>query len=182
MSENDDVLNSAAQWLGENKGVALATVVGTWGSSPRPPGSMLAIEEGGAFVGSVSGGCVEGAVVSEAQEVIAGAPPRVLDYGVSDEQAWEVGLACGGELKVFLERAVPADVLRALLQERPAALVSHLASGAHAVVRAIPSTAISISPRKRWRKRAWPCATTAALPSRTPAAPCSRASSTRRSA
>ncbi|HJO72909.1 MAG TPA: XdhC family protein [Rhodospirillales bacterium] len=136
MSENDDVLNRAAQWLGENKGVALATVVGTWGSSPRPPGSMLAIEEGGAFVGSVSGGCVEGAVVSEAQEVIAGAPPRVLDYGVSDEQAWEVGLACGGELKVFLERAVPADVLRALLEERPAALVSHLASGAHAVVRA----------------------------------------------
>ena len=135
MSENDDVLNRAAQWLGENKGVALATVVGTWGSSPRPPGSMLAVEEGGAFVGSVSGGCVESAVVTEAQDVIAGAPPRVLDYGVSDEQAWEVGLACGGELKVFLERAVPADVLRGLIGERPVALVSHLASGAYAVVR-----------------------------------------------
>ena len=136
MSENDDVLNRAAQWLGENKGVALATVVGTWGSSPRPPGSMLAVEEGGAFVGSVSGGCVEGAVVTEAQEVIAGGPPKVLDYGVSDEQAWEVGLACGGELKVFLERAAPAHVLRGLIEERPAALVSHLASGAYAVVRA----------------------------------------------
>ena len=135
MSENDEVLNRAAEWLGENKGVALATVVGTWGSSPRPPGSMLAVEEGGAFMGSVSGGCVEGAVVTEAQDVIAGAPPKVLDYGVSDEQAWEVGLACGGELKVFLERALPADVLCALVEDRPAALVSHLGSGAYAVVR-----------------------------------------------
>ena len=135
MSENDEVLNRAAEWLGENKGVALATVVGTWGSSPRPPGSMLAIEEGGAFVGSVSGGCVEGAVVTEAQDIIAGAPPKVLDYGVSDEQAWEVGLACGGELKVFLERAIPADVMRRLVEDRPAALVSHLASGAYTVVR-----------------------------------------------
>ncbi len=136
MSENDDVLNRAAQWLGENKGVALATVVGTWGSSPRPPGSMLAIEEGGAFVGSVSGGCVESAVVTEAQDVIAGGPPRVLDYGVSDEQAWEVGLGCGGELHVFLEPAVPVDVLRVRFGERPVAVVSHLASGAYAVVRA----------------------------------------------
>ena len=135
MSENDEVLNRAAEWLGENKGVALATVVGTWGSSPRPPGSMLAVEEGGAFVGSVSGGCVEGAVVTEAQDVIAGGPPKVLDYGVSDEQAWEVGLACGGELKVFLERALPADVLRGLVEDRPAALVSHLGSGTYTVVR-----------------------------------------------
>ena len=135
MSENDEVLQRAAEWLGENKGVALATVVGTWGSSPRPPGSMLAVEEGGAFMGSVSGGCVEGAVVTEAQDVIAGGPPKVLDYGVSDEQAWEVGLACGGELKVFLERALPAEILRGLVEDRPAALVSHLASGAYAVVR-----------------------------------------------
>ena len=135
MSENDEVLSRAAEWLGENKGVALATVVGTWGSSPRPPGSILAVEEGGAFMGSVSGGCVEGAVMTEAQDVIAGGPPKLLDYGISDEQAWEVGLACGGELKVFIERAVPADVLRGLIEERPAALVSHLGSGAYAVVR-----------------------------------------------
>lgn len=135
MNEHDDILSQAATWLDQKKGVALATVVGTWGSSPRPPGSMLAVAEDGAFTGSVSGGCVEGAVVTEAQEVIAGGPPRLLDFGVSDEQAWEVGLACGGELKVFVERAQPKDVLRALMAKRPAALVTHLATSAYAVVR-----------------------------------------------
>ena len=99
-----DVLRQAAQWRTEGVGVALATVVGTWGSSPRPMGSQLVVSEAGAFVGSVSGGCVEGAVVEEARGVIATGQPKLLAFGVTNEMAWEVGLPCGGQLKVFVER------------------------------------------------------------------------------
>jgi xanthine/CO dehydrogenase XdhC/CoxF family maturation factor len=100
----DDVLAAAARWRGEGRGVALATVVATWGSSPRPAGSQLAVDEAGAFIGSVSGGCIEGAVIDEARQTIADGLPRLLDFGVSDEQAWTVGLACGGKVQVFVER------------------------------------------------------------------------------
>ena len=79
-------------------------MVSTWGSSPRPVGAKLAVSDKGAFVGSVSGGCVEGAVVTEALDVIKDGKPRLLDFGVSDDQAWEVGLACGGRIQVFVER------------------------------------------------------------------------------
>jgi len=104
MSDTEDILQQAASWKDEGKGVALATVVTTWGSSPRPVGAKLAVEEGGKFVGSVSGGCVEGAVINEALASIADGKPRLLDFGVTNEQAWEVGLACGGKIKVFVER------------------------------------------------------------------------------
>lgn len=100
---SEDVLDTAAAWLAEGEQVALATVVETWGSSPRPPGSMLAVAKGGRMAGSVSGGCIEGAVAEVAQEVMAGGKPRLLDFGISDERAWEVGLACGGKLTVFVE-------------------------------------------------------------------------------
>ncbi len=100
----DDVLARAEQWLDEGRSLALATVVATWGSSPRPVGSQLLVDTDNNMVGSVSGGCIEGAVVHEAQEVIASGAPRLLEYGVTDEQAWEVGLACGGTVKVFVER------------------------------------------------------------------------------
>lgn len=100
----DDVLATAAAWKAAGKKVALATVVTTWGSSPRPQGSQLAIDETGAFVGSVSGGCIEGAVVKEGLAAMADGKPRLLDFGVSDEQAWDVGLACGGKVQVFVER------------------------------------------------------------------------------
>ncbi len=99
----DDVLAQAAAWNDDGKGVALATVIRTWGSAPRPVGSQLAVAEGGDFVGSVSGGCIEGAVVTEALAVIADGVPRVLEYGVTDDQAWQVGLACGGTIRVFVE-------------------------------------------------------------------------------
>jgi LAO/AO transport system kinase len=99
----DNVLSRASRWVDEGKGVAIATVVSTWGSSPRPVGSQLAVEENGAFVGSVSGGCVEAAVVHEALDVIKDGKTRMLEYGVSDEQAWDVGLACGGSIRVYLE-------------------------------------------------------------------------------
>jgi xanthine/CO dehydrogenase XdhC/CoxF family maturation factor len=103
MGEHDEVLEQLRSWQDAGKRVAVATVVSTWGSSPRPVGSQLGISEQGEMVGSVSGGCIEGAVVKEALEVMAGAPPKLLDYGVSNEQAWEVGLACGGKLEVYIE-------------------------------------------------------------------------------
>ncbi len=104
MTDAADVLTTAAAWRASGKGVALATVVTTWGSSPRPVGSQLAIDADGRFAGSVSGGCIEGAVIKEAIDAIATGRPRVLDFGVTNEQAWEVGLACGGKVQVFVER------------------------------------------------------------------------------
>src|SRR5205807_9145159 len=104
MSDHAEILEQARAWRQAGKGVALATVVKTWGSSPRPLGAKLAVDESGAFVGSVSGGCVEGAVVTEAIEVIRDGKPRLLDFGISNDQAWEVGLACGGKIQIFVER------------------------------------------------------------------------------
>jgi xanthine/CO dehydrogenase XdhC/CoxF family maturation factor len=101
---HEKVLERAAEWKAAGKGVALATVVATWGSSPRPVGSQLVVDESGDFLGSVSGGCIEGAVVLEARNVIRDGQPKLIDYGVSDEMAWEVGLACGGKCEVFIER------------------------------------------------------------------------------
>ena len=103
-SPGEDVLVLARQWLTEGRRAALATVVSTWGSSPRPEGSQLLVDEEGRFLGSVSGGCIEGAVVREALEVMGGGEPRLLEFGVSNEQAWEVGLACGGRVQVYVER------------------------------------------------------------------------------
>jgi len=104
MTDTEDILLRAAEWRKGGKGVALATVVSTWGSSPRPVGSQLAVDDRGDFVGSVSGGCIEGAVIKEALDAIATGRPRVLDFGVTNEQAWDVGLACGGKVQVFVER------------------------------------------------------------------------------
>ena len=98
-----DVLAQAGRWLEEGRKVALATVISTWGSSPRPVGSQLAVDEAGNMTGSVSGGCIEGSVVEEALRVMAGAPAKLLEYGVSDEDAWVVGLACGGRVEVYVE-------------------------------------------------------------------------------
>ena len=99
----DDILEQAGQWQAQGRRVAVATVVATWGSSPRPAGSQLAVDESGAMIGSVSGGCIEGAVVHEALSAIADGQPRLLEFGVTNEQAWEVGLACGGKVQVYVE-------------------------------------------------------------------------------
>jgi len=99
-----DVLAQARHWREAGKAVALATVVGTWGSSPVQAGSHLAVNADSAFVGSVSGGCIEGAVVTEALQVIADGRPRQLEYGVTDEMAWAIGLACGGKVQIYVER------------------------------------------------------------------------------
>ncbi|HET6469112.1 MAG TPA: XdhC family protein [Geminicoccaceae bacterium] len=103
MTADDQLLDTAAEWQRAGRRVALATVVETWGSSPRPAGSQLLVDDAGNMLGSVSGGCIEGAVVKEALDVMAGAPPRLLEFGVSNEQAWEVGLACGGRVRVWVE-------------------------------------------------------------------------------
>lgn len=101
--ESADPLAIAEAWEGEGRRVAIATVVATWGSAPRPVGSNLVVDADGNFEGSVSGGCVEGAVVAEAAEVIGSGTARLLEFGVADETAWRVGLSCGGRIKVFLE-------------------------------------------------------------------------------
>ena len=101
---DDKVLQQAATWRDGGDAVAIATVINTWGSSPRPVGSQLVVNDKSQFVGSVSGGCIEGAVVEEALKVMKCGAPSLLEFGVSDEMAWEVGLACGGTVEVFVER------------------------------------------------------------------------------
>ena len=104
MSETEDVLAQAAAWRAAGEDVAVATVTETWGSSPRPAGSQLAITRSGKMAGSVSGGCIEGAVADAARKTIETGVPQLLDFGVTNERAWEVGLACGGKVKVFVEQ------------------------------------------------------------------------------
>lgn len=104
MNDSDEILQTAVRWYRAGRGVALATVISTWGSSPRPVGSKLVIDSDGAMSGSVSGGCVESAVVEAAQQIIETGQPRLLEFGVSDERAWEVGLACGGRVQIFVEK------------------------------------------------------------------------------
>lgn len=99
-----DPLTLAERWQAEGRAVAIATVVETWGSAPRPVGSHLVIDAEGNFEGSVSGGCVEGSVITEALEVIESCEPRMLEFGVADETAWRVGLSCGGRIRVYVER------------------------------------------------------------------------------
>ena len=141
--DTDAVLAQALAWLAAGRKVALATVARTWGSSPRPAGSKLAVDDAAEFVGSVSGGCIEGAVIQEALEVMDGGGSRVLSFGVSDETAWEVGLACGGKIEVLVEAVVPAgedrgvpgallaELLAARRGRRQVVLATPLAGGAH---------------------------------------------------
>ncbi|HMN52068.1 MAG: XdhC family protein [Xanthobacteraceae bacterium] len=103
MMDREDLLATAARWHAEGRKVALATVTETWGSAPRPVGANLVIDSEGNFLGSVSGGCVEGAVVAEALDVMTSGKPKVVSFGVADETAWEVGLSCGGKISVYVE-------------------------------------------------------------------------------
>lgn len=98
-----DILETAGKWLEEGRQVALATVIETWGSAPQPVGSLLVVDQNGNFEGAVSGGCVEGAVIAEAVELIGTQGQKVLAFGVEDETAWKVGLACGGKIRVYVE-------------------------------------------------------------------------------
>ena len=104
MTEAEDILTVAAGWRAAGEQVAVATVTETWGSSPRPAGSQMAVTASGKMAGSVSGGCIEGAVADAAARTMQTGTPQLLDFGVTNERAWEVGLACGGKVKVFVER------------------------------------------------------------------------------
>lgn len=104
MAGFEDPLLIAEAWKGEGREVALATVIETWGSAPRPVGSHLVIDGEGNFEGSVSGGCVEGAVITEAMDIIGSGASRMLEFGVADETAWRVGLSCGGRIRVYVEK------------------------------------------------------------------------------
>lgn len=131
MDDIDDIPRAALDWHHAGEGAALATVVQTWGSAPRRVGAMLAVSGQGAMAGSVSGGCVEGAVITEALEAIGDGGPRMLEFGVSDGDAFAVGLACGGTIRVLVQpvgTALPEDVLADLVAaraaRRPVALVT----------------------------------------------------------
>jgi xanthine dehydrogenase accessory factor len=102
-----DVIEEVDAWTARGDAVALATVVAVKRSAPRPPGTKMAINQNGDIVGAVSGGCVEGAVVQEAEDVLRGGLPRLLHFGIADEEAWDVGLPCGGEIDVWVERYEP---------------------------------------------------------------------------
>jgi len=99
-----EILPEVERWLADGEQVVVATVVATRRSAPRPVGTSLAVSSSGAMCGSVSGGCVEGDVYEHAREVLAGGTPRLVSYGISDDEAWTVGLPCGGEIDVFVER------------------------------------------------------------------------------
>ena len=104
LARDEDILKTAEEWRKSGRDVAVATVVETWGSAPRPVGSNLVIDNEGNFLGSVSGGCVEGAVVAEAMDVIDSGKPKLLEFGVADETAWKVGLSCGGTIRIYVEK------------------------------------------------------------------------------
>jgi xanthine/CO dehydrogenase XdhC/CoxF family maturation factor len=97
------ILNTAAAWVAEGRKVALATVIETWGSAPQPVGSQLVVDADGNFMGAVSGGCVEGDVITQAIDAISSGNHQTLQFGVADETAWRVGLACGGKIRIFVE-------------------------------------------------------------------------------
>lgn len=153
------LFEQAAAWRAQGHGVALCTVVKTWGSSPRPPGSLLVVNEQGALAGSVSGGCIEGAVVHEALSTIKDGAPRLLEFGVTSELAWEVGLACGGQVQVLvtavgspsasvgLSSALLATLLSDLKERRPVVLLTTLPTGEQRLI--YPQSRPELRPESR---------------------------------
>src|SRR5207249_416828 len=117
-----ELLSELEQWTRDGEDIALATVVETWGSSPRPLGSKMLVTRSGKMAGSVSNGCIEGAVFDEAQKVLKSRQPKVAAFGVADDVAFEVGLACGGHIEVFIQPLAPAHKkLIAMLERNEAA-------------------------------------------------------------
>ena len=104
LARDEDILKAAEDWRKAGRGVAIATVTETWGSAPRPVGSNLVIDSEGNFLGSVSGGCVEGDVITEAMDVIESGKSKMLEFGVADDTAWKAGLSCGGTIRVYVEK------------------------------------------------------------------------------
>lgn len=128
-----EILKTAQEWTKQGRKVALATVSNTWGSAPFPAGSQLAVDDAGHFVGSVSGGCIEGAVILEAQQSISDGKIRTLEFSVTNEDAWEVGLACGGTIQLFVE-PMPSEldaILDARAAQQSVALATNISTGTH---------------------------------------------------
>ena len=136
LADDRDILIQVSDWADAGHGVALAFVLSTWGSAPRPVGSLLAICDNGEFEGSVSGGCVENAVIEESNTIISNGEPRTLSYGVTDETAWELGLPCGGTIEVLALRLADQVVADQLAEAKPAVLIINTLTGASAVCRA----------------------------------------------
>ncbi len=134
------ILDLALKWHEQGQGLAVATVTRTWGSAPRPVGSQLLVRDDGHFEGSVSGGCVEGAVLAEVPDIISGESHKLMDFGVSDEQAWEVGLACGGKISVLLEFVSSTKItdfktiLESIKAEKPKAYATWLETGSSSFI------------------------------------------------
>ena len=104
LARDEDILKAAEDWRKAGRDVAVATVMETWGSAPRPVGSNLVVDSEGNFLGSVSGGCVEGDVITEAIDVIESGKSKMLEFGVADDTAWKAGLSCGGTIRVYVEK------------------------------------------------------------------------------
>lgn len=140
MTDETEILTLAERWRRDGAGVALATVVETFGSAPRPLGAHLVVDDAGRFFGSVSAGCVEGEVIANALDIIADGAPRLLEFGVADEMAWRVGLTCGGRIAVHVERldeaglALLAASNRLSAARRPHAVITPLDGGAARLV------------------------------------------------
>ena len=135
-----EILDELRQWNEAGEEVALATVIETWGSSPRPLGSTMAVTRSGKMAGSVSNGCIEGAVFEEAQKVLKSGRPKIAAFGVADDVAFEVGLACGGHIEVFVQPLAPAQkrLITALAKDEPATMRTNLVSGEVEVVEGVP--------------------------------------------
>jgi xanthine dehydrogenase accessory factor len=136
-----EVLSELTEWSKAGEDIALATVVETWGSSPRPLGSKMLVTRSGKMAGSVSNGCIEGAVFDEAQKVLKSREPKVAAFGVADEVAFEVGLACGGHIEVFIQPLGPMhqQLLAALQRNEPATLVTNLVTGEAEFIKGSPT-------------------------------------------
>src|SRR5438309_5444777 len=126
-----EILDELRQWNDAGEEIALATVIETWGSSPRPLGSTMAVTRSGKMAGSVSNGCIEGAVFEEAQKVLKSGQAKIAAFGVADDVAFEVGLACGGHIEVFVQPLAPAQkrLITALAEDEPATLRTNVVSG-----------------------------------------------------
>src|SRR5256885_5872587 len=126
-----EVLSEVNEWTREGEEIAIATVIETWGSSPRPLGSKMLVTRSGKMAGSVSNGCIEGAVFEEAQKVLKTRKPKVAAFGVADDVAFDVGLACGGHIEVFVQRLgrVQEQLIELLRRNVPATLRTNLVTG-----------------------------------------------------
>lgn len=157
-----DVFSEISNWVSENRRFALATVIRTWGSAPRPVGSALAVSENGEMLGSVSGGCVEGSVVKAAMEVLREGQPKLLKFGVTDEDAWAVGLSCGGAIHLLVEpflafsdndteKKIWQNLSDALENNRSCMLVSRLSAGDNGHLLVFPNgETIGENPDPEW--------------------------------